>query len=303
VNRENYVACEARIAQGDIVRAPSGIFVEAGGLADPTLLDAPGPPLVAGDPWGIAQTLPRIQINRQSVILRAWHLPAVVVSPDCAIDQGPPQILLAPLFPLAALPVEQQNGVRSGTYLTAIDLPADEALEFLDGSVAPFPESYVDLQRIASVAPRLLGNQRMVALSDAQVERLRAAWVRFVALREISSTGSIAAIEGKRVTKVRVAESSKKRHTVLLTFEDDSLLVHYQEPRRKGPHLQEVRLRNGAFSPPDIIARADGDIVLRLENDDQRAWQIAVSDNTIEPAEARCRDDDGDSNSRACKPW
>jgi len=122
----------------------------------------------------------------------------------------------------------------------------------------------------------------MVALSDAQAERLRAAWVRFVALREISSTGTTAAIEGKRVTRVRVAESSKKRHTVLLTFEDDSLLVLYQEPRRKGPHLQEVRLRNGAFSPPDIIARADGDLVLRLENDDHRAWQIAISDNTIE---------------------
>ena len=81
---------------------------------------------------------------------------------------------------------------------------------------------------------------------------------------------------------LRVAESSKKRHTVLLTFEDDSLLVLYQEPRRKGPHLQEVRLRNGAFSPPDILARADGNLVLRLENDDHRAWQIAISDNTIE---------------------
>lgn len=282
MNQEHYVACGARLAQGDIVRAPSGIFVASADLADRTLLDAPGPPLVAGDPQGIAVTIPRLHVNREDVILRAWYQPAIVVSPDCAIDKNPPQVLLAPIFPLAALPKEQQDGVRGGTYLTAIDLPADSALLFSDQSTAPFPASYVDIQRIAPVAPHLLHTQRMVTLSAAQAERLRASWVRFVALREISSTGTIAAAEGKRVMKVQVAESSKKRHTVIMTFEDNSVVVLYQDPRRIGPQLQVVHLRNGRFFPSDITARADGDLVLRLENDDHRAWQIVSHDATIE---------------------
>ncbi|MBI3980194.1 MAG: hypothetical protein HY331_18620 [Chloroflexi bacterium] len=72
----------------------------------------------------------------------------------------------------------------------------------------------------------------MVALSAAHVERLQAYWVRFIALREISSTGTVAAAVGKRVARVKTVESTKKRHTVVLSFEDDSVLVLYQEAIR-----------------------------------------------------------------------
>lgn len=281
MNPDNYVACGARLAQGDLVRAPAGLFVGASDLADASLLDHAGPPLAPGDPRGLAQTLPRLMIGTERVVVRAWYQPAVVVSPDCAIDKDPPQVLIAPVIPLATLPLSQQDGVRAGTYLTAIDLPADELLELLDGSRAPFPASYVDLQRIVPVSPRLLRDQRMVALSAEQIERLQAAWVRFVALRELSTTGTIAAAVGKRVTRVSVAESSKKRHTVILTFEDDSVAVLYQEPRRKGPHLQSVHLRDGVFSPSVLTALVGSDLVLRLENDDHRAWAVTTSDPVI----------------------
>jgi hypothetical protein len=282
VDRESFVRPGARLAQGDLVRAPSGIFAGAGSLASPSLLDASGPPLEAGDLRGIAVTIPRLRVNQRDVVLRAWYQPCVVVSPDCAIDKNPPQVLLAPILPLSALPDNQRDGVRSGTYLTALGLPADDALEFADGSVAPFPESYVDLQRIAPVAPDLIAAQRMVALSEVQTERLRAAWVRFVALREISSTGTIAAAQGKRVAKIRVVESSRKRHTVLITFEDSSMVVLYQEPRRTGPQLQEIRLREGQFSPQTVAAQVESDVVLRFENDDPQAWRISSSDHTLD---------------------
>jgi len=276
----NYVPPGPRLSQGDIVRAPIGVFARAADLADPAMVDdAPAAPAY-GDPRGIALHVPWRSLSgteetAAQLVLRAWHFPAVVVTPDCGIDKEPAQILVAPVLPLVAAAPVDRDGVRAGTFLMACHLPADPEMIFADGSDFAFPESYVDLTRTTALAPQLVLDQRMVALSEAQCDRFQEAWVRFVAGRELSSTGTVDAAAGKRVRTVDTLESSRRRHTVLFTFEDDSVIVLYQEPRRRGDHLQEVRVRNGAFDPPEVQAVAGSTIVLRFENNDRRDWNLA----------------------------
>jgi hypothetical protein len=200
---------------------------------------------------------------------------ALVLTPDCGIAKLPAQVLVAPILPLSVLPTEQRDGIRDGTLLGAAHLAADPDLRFADGSRAPFPESYADLGRAMPAAPGLLLDQRMVALSDDRLARLQEAWVRYGTGREISSTGTISAARGKRVADVRVLESSARRHTVVLRFDDGSTLVLYQDPRRKGSHLESVTVRRGAFAPAEVTALAGTDLVLRVENEDAREWTIA----------------------------
>jgi hypothetical protein len=282
VNLENYEPCGARLAQGDIVRAPVGAFVAIGDLQDPSLLGAEGPPLNLGDPQGIAVSLPRLCLGPAEVVLRAWYLPAVVVSPDCAVDKRPTQLLVAPIAPLAAYPRAEQDGIRAGTFVAAFDLPAEPSLRLADGTIFSFPQAVVDLGRTVPVSPTLIEDQRMFSLGASHIDRLQETLVRYVALREISSTGTIAACVGKRVAQASTVESSKRRHTVVLTFEDDSSLVLYQEPRRAGDHLQSVAVRGGAFSPASIRAFIATNLVLRFENDDNRDWDISCPEVGVE---------------------
>lgn len=272
MNPDNYVPCGARLSQGDLVRAPVGIFVPESALADPAMLDAEGPAVPFGDPRGIARSLPRLVVGTEPLVLRAWYWPAVVVSPDCAIDKQPAQVLLAPVLPLHAYTPQDQDGLRAGTFLAAFDLPPDPELALADGSRTAFPHAAVDLARSTTVSPELVLRQRMVALGERHVDRLHAAWVRYVAGRELSSTGTVAAAVGKRVARVKALESSKKRHSVLMTFEDGTLLVLYQEPRRAGAHLESVRVRDGVFEPARLQALAGTNLILRFENEDRRDW-------------------------------
>jgi hypothetical protein len=277
MDESNYVPVAPRLSQGDIVRAPISVFARAADLADPAMLDAAPEPLAYGDPRGVALRVPwrAAPASVEALALRAWHFPAVVVTPDCGIDKEPAQVLVAPVLPLAAAPPADRDGVRAGTFLMACHLPADPEMVFADGSTFAFPESYVDFTRTTAVAPGLVLDQRMVALSEAQCDHFQEAWVRFVAGREISSTGTVAAVVGKRVRAVDTLESSRRRHTVLVTFEDDSVVVLYQEPRRRGDHLQEVRVRGGAFEPAEVQALAGSNLVLRFENGDRRDWNVA----------------------------
>jgi hypothetical protein len=208
------------------------------------------------------------------VVGRFWYQPAIVVSPDCAIDKGPAQVIIAPIYPLALLPLNQQHAVRSGGLVSAVDLPADDQLQFSDGSQAAFPHSYVELQRIVSVSPRLLTAQRMIAVSRDQLERLQNAWMRFVALRELSTTGTLAAAAGRRVERVRVVASSDRRHTAILSFEGGFDAVVFQEPRRKGPYTQSVRVRAGTFDPIVLQSLTGTDLLIRFENDDLTDWPL-----------------------------
>lgn len=285
MDEANYAPLAPRLSQGDIVRAPIGVFARLADLAAPPPLKTRSEPLTYGDPAGVTLTIPWRPAGRADagaggdaedrLVLRAWYAPAVVVTPDCGIDKEPRQILLAPILPLAALAPADRDGVRAGTFLMALYLPADPAMVFADGSTFAFPDSCVDFTRTTAVTPGLLAGQRMVALSDAQRDRFQEAWVRFLAGREISSTGTLAAAAGKRVRAVDTLESSRRRHTVLFTFDDDSIAVVYQEPRRRGGHLQEVRVRNGAFDPPEVQALAGSHLVLRFENEDRRDWNLA----------------------------
>lgn len=256
------------------MRAPVGIFVPESALADPAMLDQEGPALPFGDPRGIALSLPRLVVGPEPLVLRAWYWPAVVVSPDCAIDKQPAQVLLAPVLPLHAYTAQDQDGLRAGTFPAAFDLPSEPELVLADGSTTSFPHSAVDLARSTAVSPELLLPQRMVALSERHIDRLHAAWVRYIAGREISSTGPVAAAVGKRVARITALESSKKRHTVLMVFEDGTLLVLYQEPRRAGAHLQPVRVRDGVFEPLRLQALAGTNLILRFENEDRRDWDV-----------------------------
>lgn len=279
----NYVPAGPRLAQGDIVRAPIGVFARATDLSDPALLK-PGRGHLLAEPDGIALPFPDTHLAGAALVLRAWYLPAVVISPSCALDKDPPQVLVSPILPLAALPPNQQDGVRARTYLTAFALPADSGLELADGSQAPWPESYVDLHRTTAVSPALLREARMVALSPDQVDRLHEAWVRFVALAEISSTGTIAAAQGRLLVSARTVQTSSRRHTVLLTFDDGSLLVLYQDPRRQGTNVQSVHLApGGAFDRAEVTALVDEHLILRFENDTQQDWEVTCPELGIAP--------------------
>lgn len=278
-----YVPAGTRLAQGDIVRAPIGVFARAADLSDSALL-TPGRTHLLADPAGIALPLPETQLAGAALVLRAWYLPAVVVSPSCALEKAPPQVLVSPILPLLALPPRQQDGVRARTYLTAYALPADPALDLGDGSQAAWPESYVDLHRTTAVSPAILREARMVALAPDELDRLHEAWVRLVALAEISSTGTIAAAQGRRLLSARTVQTSSRRHTVLLTFDDGSLLVLYQDPRRQGTNVQSVHLGpGGAFDRAEVTALVDEHLILRFENDTQHDWGVTCPEMGIAP--------------------
>ena len=242
MNPENYRPCGARLSQGDPVRAPVGVFARIDDIPDPSILGEDGPPIKLGDLRGAASIVPRLRVSKAPVVLRAWYLLAVVISPDCDIDQGPAQVLIAPLMPLDAYSPGNQDAIKAGSLVAALDLPPDPDLRLADNSRTAFPHSVMSLRQVTPVAPGLIMSQRMVALSEHQIERLHNAWVRFVALRELSSTGTIATMVGKRVVDVSTVESSRRRHTVLLTLDDQSLVVVNQEPQRVAPHLQQIRV-------------------------------------------------------------
>jgi hypothetical protein len=275
LDQANYIPLGVRLAQGDIVRAPTGVFVRSTEVADQALL-APGKANLLADANGIALPIPNTYLAGAQLVLRAWYMPAVVVSPSCALEKQPPQVLISPILPLSSLPENQQAGVRARTYLTAYALPGDAQLDLADGTQATWPDSYVDLHRTTAVSPHLLRDARMVALSPDQVDRLHEAWVRFVALAEISSTGTVAAAQGRRLVSARTAQTSARRHTVLLTFDDGGLLVLYQDPRRAGANVQSVHVQQGgAFDRAEVTGRIGEDLILRFENDTTQDWEIA----------------------------
>ena len=283
MNSENYAPCSVRLSQGDIVRAPIGVFSRTADLADPSMLDAIDSPVALGDPRGLAARVPSLWVGQTRAVLRAWYLPAVVVSPDCGIDKEPAQVLVAPILPLSAADPASRDGLRAGTFLTALALPAEADLQLADDTCVAFPDSFVDLTRTTAVAPGLLRDERMVALSDSQLDRFQEAWVRFVALRELSSTGTLAAAAGRRIREVTTVGSSQRRHTIVFTFDDDSIVVLYQEPRRRGDHLQSVRIKDGAFTPSEIRALVSTNLVLRFESEDRRDWNISCKAAGLEP--------------------
>jgi hypothetical protein len=215
------------------------------------------------------------ELEGSSAGLRIWHLPAVVVTPDCGVDKMPDTVLVAPIFPLQLLHPSDRDGVRIGTFVAGLYLPADPDLRTQDDESFDWPESYIDLNAITPVAPGLLGGERIVALSDEQIDRLHEAWVRFGAGKELSSTGSIEAAKGKRISDVVVVQASKKRYTVELAFDDGSILVLYREPGRKSDNRQSVRIdQEGAFTPTEVQALVGTTLILRFENDSHRDWNL-----------------------------
>ncbi len=157
-------------------------------------------------------------------------------------------------------------------------------LDLADGSQAPGPEAYVDLHRTTAVSLHILRDSRMVALAPDQVDRLHEAWVRFVALAEISSTGTIAAAQGRRLVSARTAQTSSRRHTVLLTFDDGTLLVLYQDPRRQGANVQSVHLQTGgAFDRAEVVGLVAQDLILRFENDTRQDWEVTCPELGVTP--------------------
>lgn len=282
MNPENYRPCAARLSQGDLVRAPVGAFARIEDIPDPSLLGEDGPPIKLGNLRGAASIVPRLRVSKAPVVLQAWYLLAVVISPDCDIDKGPAQVLITPLMPLDAYSPANQDAIKAGSLVAALDIPPDPDLRLADNSRTSFPHSVLSLRQATPVAPGLIMAQRMVALSESQIERLHNAWVRFVALREISSTGTIAAMVGKRVLDVSTVESSRRRHTVLLTLDDQSLVVVYQEPRRAAPHLQQIQVTKGAFSPKVVRALAGSELILQFENEDSREWFVTCPELGVE---------------------
>ena len=280
MNQDNYRPCAPRLSQGDIVRAPIGQFVGLRDIADLAGLDSDGPALPYGDLGGIAMSVPRLR-TPHTTVLRAWYLPAIVVTPDCDIDKDAEQILLAPIFPLRSYEEGTRHALRAGEYVSAFMLPAEPAMQTSDGTVFPFPESVVELGQTTTVAPSLTAAQRMVSLGETQIDRLHEAWIRFVALKEISSTGTVSAAVNQRIAKVAVVESSKKRHTVVLLLDNGSALVLYQEPRRKGPQVASIKVSKGEFTPREVCALIGSDLVLRFENDDARTWDITCGELSL----------------------
>ncbi|MGH2457456.1 MAG: hypothetical protein ACRDIY_01150 [Chloroflexota bacterium] len=98
--------------------------------------------------------------------------------------------------------------------------------------------------------------------------------MRFVALRELSTSGTLVAAVGRRVERVRVAASSDRRHTAIVTFEGGFEVVVFQEPRRKGPHTQSVHVGAGAFEPEEVQTLVATDLFVRFENDDPTDWLL-----------------------------
>ena len=60
------------------------------------------------------------------VVVRAWYLPAMVVSADCAIAKGD-EVLVAPIYPLEDAVPEDRAGIRASSFVAAMALPSDAA--------------------------------------------------------------------------------------------------------------------------------------------------------------------------------
>lgn len=255
------------MAQGDLLLAPIGIFFPGDDVEE----DGPRP-----EPGDTASTHARLpwRIGGGQLAVRVWYLPAVVVTPDCGVDKRPQAILVAPLVPLAMLTQEAQAGVRKNTFLTALLLPSDPAIEAPDGTTFPLIESVVDLTRITPLAPELVESQRFAALTAHHVERLQYKCVGFFANRELSGTGTISAVVGKTVKRVAELESKQGRHTAALIFEDDTTVVVFIEPRRRG-HWESVSIKSGLFSIKQLQALTETDLVIRFENEDDREWNVS----------------------------
>lgn len=278
MNPANFVPLRARLAQGDIVRTPTAGFVRAHHLADRGLLDRTEP-VDPGDKVGLAMRVPRLVIGGAALVLRARYTLAVVVSPDCAIDkENTPMVLVAPIFPPGATSPAEWDGIRAGTNLGAFDLPGEPALELPGEPPTELEESFVDLSWTTAVHKEIVQPERIVGLSLHHVDRLQAAWLRFIALRELSTVGTVAAAVNKTIAGVETIQSSGRRHTVVLTLHDGSTLVLYQEPRRKGDWVEPVHIHRARFDREFIDARTESRLVLRVENDDPRTWKIACAE-------------------------
>ena len=213
----SYQYLNARLSQGDIILAP---VVVLGTVADLGDAERPreGPrPLALGDDRGATVVLPRAGRRADSpVVVRAWYLPAMVVSADCAIAKGD-DVLVAPIYPLEDAVPEDRAGIRASSFVAAMALPSDAAISFPDGQVGPWPESYVDFNQITSITETLAAEDRLFTLARAQLERLHFALARFLIVRELSTRGTLAVAEGKLVQKVAVVSSSGSRMTTAVT--------------------------------------------------------------------------------------
>lgn len=282
----DYIRCGARLSQGDIVRAPVSIVARARDLSSPPTdaLTLRYEPLPLGDPAGLTIPAPGLQVGIKQAFLRVWYQPAVVVSPDCGIEKQTQPILVAPLLPASAYAQNELDGIRADTALAAFLLPPAAQLVYPDGTRSAWPECVVNLARMTAMTQGLIIPERFTALGPSQLDRLQERLIRFFALNELSSTGTVEAMTGRTIRTVRVLESSRRRHTVELTLDDGRLFVLYQEPRRNGPHLEVVVLRNGRFSRATIYATPSTDLVLRFENEDSSDHHIECRRVDLHPA-------------------
>jgi hypothetical protein len=240
------------------------------------------PALTLDDPVGLALPLPSLLVGEEQVYVRAWYQLALVVSPDCGIAKGSLPVHVAPLRPAAGVPKNELDGLRADTSLNAFLLPSTESLTFTDGSQADWPEAVVDLARTTPITQGLIADQRLVALGESQVDRLQERLSRYFVLREISSTGSIEAAVGRRIIDVDVKGASKRRNAVTITLDDGSTLELYQEPRRRGPHLETIHIRQqGRFSRSELHAQVSTTLKLRFENDDSHDHYITCPEAGI----------------------
>lgn len=279
MNSDLWAPCGERFAQGDLLLAPIGLFTAADLIDRPEWVDEPGALLTTKHAEGIAASIPRLAVNGTPVILRAWYMPAIVISPDCSFDKnGADTVVIAGVWPIEAYERDDQDGVRLGTHLNGFHLPADTDVAYRDGSSGEWPESVVDLASVTTVNPGLVYDQRSVRLSDTQIDRFQECLLRHYAGREISSTGIVNGMVGRKLIEVETIESSNRRHTVVLTFDDDSFVVLYQEPRKKAEARQSILVKNGTFGRAIVAATAGNDLLLRFENEDPREWHVTCKE-------------------------
>jgi len=279
VNPDLWSHCGERFAQGDIILAPVGLFTAADLIEQPDSVDASGEVLTPKDIQGLARTIPRLAIKGVPVVLRAWFMPAIVLSPDCSFDKDDAEsMVIAGIWPMEAYAEEDRDGVRAGTSLNGFHLPQDKAVTFRDGTSQDWPEAVVDLASETSINPRLVFDQRMIALSDSRLDLLQEALLRHYAGREISTTGTLEAVKGRTLVDIETVESSKRRHTVVLTFDDGTPIVLYQEPRKKADALQSLRIKEGLFDRATVAAKTGTNALLRIENEDARDWHLTCEE-------------------------
>ena len=270
----NYQPLNARLSQGDVILAPVVVLGTLADLGDPGLSQDGSRPLALGDDLGTTVVLPRTGRRADSpFVVRAWYVPAIVVSADCAIAKDD-EVLVAPIYPLDDAVPEDRAGIRAGSFVAAMALPSDPVIHFSDGQLGAWPESYVDFNQITSVTGALATEDRLFMLARPQLERLHYALARFLIVRELSTRGTLAAAEGKLVEKVTVVSSTSKRHTVMLTFADSSYIIAYQEPRQDAYALEIVTLKDGHFNRSNVQALTGQRLVLRFENEDRRDWHV-----------------------------